>query len=403
MAKSHNYVNSKGEEIDFADSFNVGLINDAIDAATAALDAEPSENVPIPDHASMLAFACGREPWATWLKSGGSLESAHLELSDLMLAVLAQWGQSTPPASEVSDGPSDEQIEQVAQLVYASMRFAVPDIPAIYGLSEWVERGGGPMQVKARKTARAVLARRGNPATLAEPEPGEVAGVAEWLNKRGQMADLGVKDWYFRSATLLQQQAAELATLRITHEVDQGKVKETVDALVKAEAILTDVVEGESPVDCGPSNAHNYFAEQCGHLESGLEKCEELLENIRSVIKRHEIGKHSPSNGLEPVSVSERLPGREDCDNEGRCWWLMKPLAARASPSWVFGLSSTKDGQGGVFFQTHWLPHNAIPLPQNVGVLSSNGEYEAGSMWMGHTRPNSDASRVEQAATRGEG
>jgi hypothetical protein len=43
---------------------------------------------------------------------------------------------------------------------------------------------------------------------------GEVAGVAEWLNKRGQMADLGVKDWYFRSATLLQQQEAELAALR---------------------------------------------------------------------------------------------------------------------------------------------------------------------------------------------
>ncbi len=83
-----------------ADSFNIGLMNDAIDAATAALNAEPSENVPIPDHASMLAFACGREPWATWLKSGGPLESAHLELSDLMLAVLAQWGQSTPPAQE---------------------------------------------------------------------------------------------------------------------------------------------------------------------------------------------------------------------------------------------------------------------------------------------------------------
>jgi hypothetical protein len=316
-----------------ADSFNIGLMNDAIDAATAALNAEPSENVPIPDHASMLAFACGREPWATWLKSGGSLESAHLELSDLMLAVLARWGQSTPPA----------------------------------------------------------------------PEPGEVAGVAEWMNKRGQTADLGVKDWYFRSATLLQQQAAELAALRIAHEADQGKVEETVDALVKAEATLTDVVEGESPVDCGPSNDHNYFAEQCGHLEAGLEKCEELLESIRSVIKRHEIGKHSPSNGLESVSVSERLPGREDCDNEGRCWWLMQPLAATASPSWVFGLSSIKDDQGGVFFQTHWLPHDAIPLPQNVGVLSSDGGYEAGNMWVGHTRPNSDASGVEQAATRGEG
>lgn len=46
------------------------------------------------------------------------------------------------------------------------------------------------------------------PITPPAPQPGEVAGIAEWLNKRGQMADLGVKDWYFRAATLLQQLSA---------------------------------------------------------------------------------------------------------------------------------------------------------------------------------------------------
>ena len=51
-------------------------------------------------------------------------------------------------------------------------------------------------------------ARWGRPAAAPVPEPGEVAGIAEWLNKRGQMADLGAKDWYFRAAALLQQQAA---------------------------------------------------------------------------------------------------------------------------------------------------------------------------------------------------
>jgi hypothetical protein len=58
-----------------------------------------------------------------------------------------------------------------------------------------------------------------------------------------------------------------------------------IGVLIKAEAILADIVEGESPVDHGPSNAHNYFAEQCGYLESELEKCEDLLSIIRSAIQ----------------------------------------------------------------------------------------------------------------------
>jgi hypothetical protein len=60
-----------------------------------------------PDHINLIAFALGRKPWATWLRKGGCLESAHCELSDLMLAVLARWGHSTPPApaAPVNDGP----------------------------------------------------------------------------------------------------------------------------------------------------------------------------------------------------------------------------------------------------------------------------------------------------------
>jgi len=48
------------------------------------------------DHASLITFAYGREPWATWLKIGGCLESAHCELSDLMTDVLARWGRPAP-------------------------------------------------------------------------------------------------------------------------------------------------------------------------------------------------------------------------------------------------------------------------------------------------------------------
>ena len=51
--------------------------------------------LPAPDHVNLIGFAFGREPWATWLRQGGCLESAHCELSDLMLAVLAKWGRPT--------------------------------------------------------------------------------------------------------------------------------------------------------------------------------------------------------------------------------------------------------------------------------------------------------------------
>jgi hypothetical protein len=62
----------------------------------------------------------------------------------------------------------------------------------------------------------------------------------------------------------------------------------------------------------------------------------------------------------EPVPVTERRPGPEDCDAEGRCWawgdaypWLdwkcWKPFPFRyvAVPPDV----------------THWLPHHALPVP----------------------------------------
>jgi hypothetical protein len=52
-----------------------------------------SEPEGMPDHVNLICFAFEREPWATWLRRGGCLESAHCELSDLMLAVLARFGR----------------------------------------------------------------------------------------------------------------------------------------------------------------------------------------------------------------------------------------------------------------------------------------------------------------------
>ena len=77
--------------------------------------------LPAPDHVNLIGFAWGREPWATWLRQGGCLESAHCELSDLMLAVLAKWGRPAalpaPEAGETSE-LSDEYLVRVYQQAY---------------------------------------------------------------------------------------------------------------------------------------------------------------------------------------------------------------------------------------------------------------------------------------------
>jgi hypothetical protein len=63
---------------------------------------------------------------------------------------------------------------------------------------------------------------------------------------------------------------------------------------------------------------------------------------------------------IEPVPVSERLPGPEDCDAEGRCWVFDDMLGL---PSWtlvkVLGKNLEPD--------MTWLPHWALPVPKQEG------------------------------------
>ena len=65
--------------------------------------------LPAPDHVNLIGFAFGREPWATWLLQGGCLESAHCELSDLMLAVLAKWGRPAALPAQEATQPNQEE------------------------------------------------------------------------------------------------------------------------------------------------------------------------------------------------------------------------------------------------------------------------------------------------------
>jgi hypothetical protein len=57
----------------------------------------------------------------------------------------------------------------------------------------------------------------------------------------------------------------------------------------------------------------------------------------------------------EPVPVSERLPGPEDCDGDGRCW-----LIGPRFPTW--DLSYPPKTTSSTMW-THWLTATALPLP----------------------------------------
>jgi hypothetical protein len=57
-----------------------------------------------------------------------------------------------------------------------------------------------------------------------------------------------------------------------------------------------------------------------------------------------------------PVPVGEGLPGVEDCDAEGRCWFL---FLLSNDPTWTLEHHNAALCSG----RSHWLPHWALPLP----------------------------------------
>jgi len=61
------------------------------------------------DHVNLIGFALGREPWATWLKPGGCLESAHCEMSELLLAAITRYARTTTEPVPVTERPWERE------------------------------------------------------------------------------------------------------------------------------------------------------------------------------------------------------------------------------------------------------------------------------------------------------
>ena len=243
--------------------------NAAIARARAAL-AQPEPQGFTPDHVNLMCFAFEREPWATWLRRGGCLESAHCELSDLMLAVLARWGR---PAI----GPEPER--------------PMPEVDDILRLAAIIRRVDGNHDKNAAALAEAILSHPDSRWQHAQPEP---QGPTQ----------------------------AELRTFACKWWHSFG--------FVKNKATCTWVIDQIAP--------------------------EHFVDFSRDLLARW----GRPAIG--PVSVSERLPGPEDCDAEGRCWlwnsyenmWDLINLEYRVRAEFPHS--------------THWLPHWALPVPGVEGA-----------------------------------
>jgi hypothetical protein len=97
--------------------------------------------------------------------------------------------------------PKDEEIEEAAKLIYASMRLAVP---GKYHTTDWVKRGNSLMQDEARRAARAVydFARHGTPTIQPVPVSERLPEPEDWdTNGRCWMFDPCDRGWWaYRSA-----------------------------------------------------------------------------------------------------------------------------------------------------------------------------------------------------------
>lgn len=62
---------------------------------------------------------------------------------------------------------------------------------------------------------------------------------------------------------------------------------------------------------------------------------------------------------VEPIPLKERWPGKEDCNDRGRCWMGRASLAKDGTWTWEFMPPDD-------FLLTHWLPASVQLLPARV-------------------------------------
>ena len=132
----------------------------------------------------------------------------------------------------------------------------------------------------------------------------------------------------------------------------QGPTDEEILALSESHNISYNCIDGRVEYPC----------------REGYDMREDVLSYSRAVLARW--GRPA----IKPVPVAERLPGPEDClgrpfeeTDAGYCWWWFPERE-----EWCF--AEAVIWRAGSYRNwtptsaTHWLPHHALPMPQQEGA-----------------------------------
>ena len=112
---------------------------------------------------------------------------------------------------------------------------------------------------------------------------------------------------------------------------------------------MTELAESPSP------SSQKEVASLVTWLREQAEIYEDFLQSRSGSRRLRHVANLLEKTMPEPVAVSERLPGTEDLDSDGRCWWF-HPIAEE----WCFDRTINGVPLSG---WTHWLPFHALPLP----------------------------------------
>jgi hypothetical protein len=176
-------------------------------------------------------------------------------------------------------------------------------------------------------------------AALAQPEPladGEVVELVAWLRANAdyslQKAATATFKRFHRVADLLE---------RLAQPEPQGPTDEEILALSQWHEVSYTLSSGRVVYP----------------LQEGSDMKDAVLSFTRAVLARW--GRPA----VKPVPVGERLPGPEDCDAEGRCWWGEPQIGDSHDATW--NLCTQDEAEEYCTWGTKygWLPAHALPIP----------------------------------------
>jgi hypothetical protein len=373
-------------------------LGDAIaEARTALAHPEPSGEVSEPAHAGLISLALNREPWATWLQPGGSLESAHCELSDLLRAAIAldRSRRAAPPAEALAARPL---LEQVARMGDRIGQHTVAEISTISDrAAAWLQDNppGQPVAVEPRGCPAPGACSCVEPAPPAEGEVKDVSQLSDgyhtfaelyehrhalmlafmraapdlcWFSRRHADGELCFGDggWFIVGAELpnsgtvsyhLPMRLWGLAEMAGAAELELGRpwdghtahdvVQRLTEWASSSHALAQPVPPAEGEVGELAEWLHN-----CANvrMDEGYERLAFKFARAADLLEQRH-----PA----PVPVSERPWERDGwCDEQGRCW-----LRGKVEGDWRL-LRPVNSGVPQLkYCFSHSLPFHALPLP----------------------------------------